>query len=451
MIPTSPDPSSPSSKAKPVFGFILVGGAVVGAQVRDVRLANELVRRGYEVHAWWAFDRPNNAVLDRRITQHWLFSWSRYAGLGWYGVEDAVGRLSHRLFPAKFRDWVAQTCPGFMERQMTSVLRHVCRGVERDRGLITSFARELEQTGVTHLLPNLEMLALFAKEARDLASGKPRYVVTFQGYEIYANFARPIGLEARLYQKLAEAVAHSGWPAVAVSDAYSERIQREIGLKPSQVASIPPGVPVGEPLPLDRARELVARQFPSYNPALPLVTYLGRRDAEKGLDLLLYAVRLLEERGISVQLALCGPTAFGKNYVHACGQIAEHLRIKPLLSDYVSDEIRSALFRVSRTVVYPSIHQEPFGMVPVEAMAQGTPVIVPNLGGISKLIEAGGHRGGLTFACWDTGSLATKLENLVTDNTLHEELARGSRKVAEHFSIENMGTRVLAHLGLGPL
>lgn len=421
---------------------------MVGAQVRDIRLANDLVRRGYRVHAWWTFDRPNDAVLDRRITQHWLFSWSRYAGLGWFALEDTVGKLSHRLFPAKFRDWVAQTFPGFMARQMTSVLRHVCRGVERDRQLIRCFAKELEQTQVTHLLPNLEMLALFAKEARDLTPGKPRYVVTFQGYEIYANFARPIGLEAKLYQKLAEAVAHSSWPAVAVSEAYSLRIQKEIGLDATQVATIPPGVPVGEPLGIERARELVARQFPDYNPNLPLVTYLGRRDAEKGLDLLLYAVRLLQERGISVQVALCGPTAFGKTYVHACEQIAEHLRIKPLLSDYVSDEIRSALFRVSRTVVYPSIHQEPFGMVPVEAMAQGTPVIVPDLGGISKLIEAGGHVGGVTFSCWDTGSLATQLENLLLNETVHAELARGSRKVAEHFSIENMGARVLSHLGL---
>jgi glycosyltransferase involved in cell wall biosynthesis len=431
-----------------VFGFILVGGAVVGAQVRDIRLANDLARRGYQVHAWWAFDRPNDAVLDRRITQHWLFSWSRYAGLGWFAVEDAVGRLSHRLFPAKFRDWVAQTFPGFMARQMTSVLRQVCRGVEHDRGLIKRFARDLEQTQVTHLLPNLEMLALFAKEARDLVPARPRYVVTFQGYEIYANFARPIGLETRLYQKLAEAVAHSSWPAVAVSEAYSQRIQKEIGLNASQVATIPPGVPVGEPLPLERARELVAQKFPSYNPALPLVTYLGRRDTEKGLDLLLYAVRLLEQRGIRVQVALCGPTAFGKTYIHACEQIAEHLRIKPLMSDFVSDEMRSALFRVSRTVVYPSIHQEPFGMVPVEAMAQGTPVIVPDLGGISKLIEAGGHVGGVTFECWDTGSLATQLGKLVSDDALHASLSSGSRQVAEHFSIENMGTRVLSHLGL---
>jgi len=87
-------------------------------------------------------------------------------------------------------------------------------------------------------------------------------------------------------------------------------------------------------------------------------------------------------------------------------------------------------------------------MVPVEAMAQGTPVIVPDLGGISKLIEAGGHVGGVTFACWDTGSLAMQLESLLLNETLHAELARGSRKVAEHFSIENMGTRVLSHLGL---
>src|SRR4249920_448511 len=65
----------------PAFGFILVGGALTGAQVRDVRLANELVRRGYPVHVWWAFDWPRDGRLDPAIEQRWLFSSPRYSGV----------------------------------------------------------------------------------------------------------------------------------------------------------------------------------------------------------------------------------------------------------------------------------------------------------------------------------------------------------------------------------
>ena len=37
---------------KPVVGFLLLGGVFAGATVRDVRLANELVRQGFAVHVW---------------------------------------------------------------------------------------------------------------------------------------------------------------------------------------------------------------------------------------------------------------------------------------------------------------------------------------------------------------------------------------------------------------
>src|SRR5262249_6212213 len=157
------------------------------------------------------------------------------------------------------------------------------------------------------------------------------------------------------------------------------------------------GVPVGEPLDAIRAAKLVREKFPEYRPELPLVSFVGRRDSEKGLDLLLYAARILQSRGVPLQLAICGPTAFGNQYVEACRQIAWNLRVPVLWSDYVGDDLRSALFRMSRMVVYPSIHEEPFGMVPVEAMAQGTPAVVPDSGGVAGLICAAGHQGGLRF------------------------------------------------------
>jgi glycosyltransferase involved in cell wall biosynthesis len=114
----------------------------------------------------------------------------------------------------------------------------------------------------------------------------------------------------------------------------------------------------------------------------------------------------------------------------------------------VSDELRSALFRTSRAVVYPSIHEEPFGMVPVEAMAQGTPVLVPDSGGVADLIQAAGCQGGLRFRTWDSGDLADQMERLLTDTALHARLAAGAPHVADHFSVERMGERILDHLGL---
>jgi glycosyltransferase involved in cell wall biosynthesis len=100
--------------------------------------------------------------------------------------------------------------------------------------------------------------------------------------------------------------------------------------------------------------------------------------------------------------------------------------------------------------VYPSIHREPFGMVAAEAMSFGTPVLVPDLGGITEVIAVDGRRGGLSFAAWDSRDLADQLQRLLTDDALRGELAANARGVAEHFSVKHMTDNVLAHMGISP-
>ena len=433
----------------PAFGFILVGGALSGAQVRDVRLANELVRRGYPVHVWWAMDRPKKSPLHPAISQRWLFNAARYGGLLRHpAADDVVGRWFSRLTSDRRRQQLIQRFPVILDRQLCGLIRAVCAGVAHDKRLIRRFAAELSQLQVTHVLPNLECLAPFAAAAQAHVPHALSYLMTFQGYELYATYAREAGQLAALYTRLSEAVEQSAWPAIAVSDAYGARICAEVGLGADDLATIPAGVPVGGRLTVSQAALLVRERFPEYRAEIPLVSFVGRRDSEKGLDLLLYAARILKSRGVPLQLAICGPTAFGNQYVEACRQIAWNMRLPVLWSDYVSDDLRSALFRKSQMVVYPSIHEEPFGMVPVEAMAQGTPALVPDSGGVAGLIYAKGRQGGLRFRTWDSGDLAHQMERLLTDTALHASLAADAPLVAEHFSVERMGERVLDHLGL---
>jgi glycosyltransferase involved in cell wall biosynthesis len=178
------------------------------------------------------------------------------------------------------------------------------------------------------------------------------------------------------------------------------------------------------------------------------VTYLGRQDAEKGIDLLLYAVKMLRERGVRLQLLCVGGSSFGGQYMDSMKQIAEHLRLGVFWKRRVSDDVRDALYRISRCVVYPSIHREPFGLVAAEAMSHGTPVLVPDRGGIAEVVNVDGRRGGLTFGAWDSGDLAAQLERLVTDDALHRELQANTRALAGHFSVDRLVERVLEHLGL---
>src|SRR5690606_455947 len=99
--------------------------------------------------------------------------------------------------------------------------------------------------------PMLSILCPFVEAARRVSSRRFEYVVTFQGYELYANYARSMGCEAKLYERLVEAVEQSGHPAIAVSEDYARRIHDDLGLALEKMRAIPPGVPL--PQRIDRA------------------------------------------------------------------------------------------------------------------------------------------------------------------------------------------------------
>jgi glycosyltransferase involved in cell wall biosynthesis len=158
---------------------------------------------------------------------------------------------------------------------------------------------------------------------------------------------------------------------------------------------------------------------------------------------------MILDRGVKVQVACVGGSSFGLQYRKSMEAIAEHLRLTVFWKGRVSNDLRSALFRRSRCVVYPSIHREPFGMVAAEAMSFGTPVLVPNLGGITEVISWNGLRGGESFEAWNTRDLAAQLERLLIDDELHRQLAGNARSVAEQFTVARMTDQVLKHMGLG--
>jgi glycosyltransferase involved in cell wall biosynthesis len=448
-----------TTSAPPVFAIILVGGALSGALIRDIRLANELHDRGYGVHVWWAIAQSRSAALNPAIPQHLLFSGMRFmAGALPKPVAtaamDLAGKALNRVFDDRRRAHWLQKRPHVLARTMEPLMQALCDGIEQHRSIIRRLAQAFHDAGVTHVLPMLEMLCPFVDAARRVhpeLCGGIKYLVTFQGYELYSMYARSIGRERDLYDRLIETVDHSDYPAIAVSADYALRVHDDIGVPLDRLVAIPPGVPTVDAkdrLDAARAREIVRERFPGFDPQIPLITYLGRQDAEKGIDLLLYAAALLRQRGRALQLAIAGPTLWGDDYAAVCKRIAEELRLPVHWRRFVPDEVRSALFTISRAIVYPSIHREPFGMVPVEAVARGVPAVVPDYGGVAGTIAAEGVVAGLHFRGWDSGSLTDALDRLLTDDALHQKLSAAGPTVAAYYSVKRLGDRVLRHLGL---
>ncbi len=433
-----------SNTSRPVFGHILVGGALSGALIRDIRLANELAQRGFEVHVWWVLDIQKEAPLDPRIKQHVIFSGLRYLYRFGRPVMDALGKLSQKLYTDKKRSRFMQKREKSMSAMMGNFLKLVADGVETDPGPLRRFIREVTDAKVTHLLPMLAAVTPYALKAREKCPLKPKCQMIFQGYELYINYARLIGIEQDVYARMRECANLTDWQAVCVSEDYKQRVMADIGVDADRLIAIPPGVPDQQTVTREQAVANM-RKHPWFSEDVPVITYLGRQDVEKGIDLLLYACKILVERGIKFKLFIAGPTLFGESNQGMIVQLIENLRLTDYIirTKFVPDEFRTNLFAASTCVVYPSIHREPFGMVPVEAGAFGTPAVVPAYGGVAKTIDINGYKSGLHFDVWDSGSLADQLQKLIEDKQLWQQLSEQGPKVAEYYSVPNLANRIL--------
>ncbi|HLI82760.1 MAG TPA: glycosyltransferase family 4 protein [Bryobacteraceae bacterium] len=98
-------------------------------------------------------------------------------------------------------------------------------------------------------------------------------------------------------------------------------------------------------------------------------------------------------------------------------------------------------------VVYPTIGDEPFGLVPLEAMSMALPVIGSRSGGILETIVDG--ETGFLIERGDAVGLADCIERLYLDPALRARMGRaGRRRVAEHFSIRTYGAGLLESYSL---
>jgi len=79
--------------------------------------------------------------------------------------------------------------------------------------------------------------------------------------------------------------------------------------------------------------------------------------------------------------------------------------------------------------VVPSLWEEPFGMVAVEAMASGKPVIASRAGGLSDSVKDSVT--GFHFPPGDSNALAEKLNILLDDSSLREKMGRAGRERVE--------------------
>lgn len=159
----------------------------------------------------------------------------------------------------------------------------------------------------------------------------------------------------------------------------------------------------------------------SPQPREPLLLLVGRDCFRKGLPVLLSALRRLRSRLPELRLEV-----IGDEYPHGrrAGKIlAAGLPVR-FLPGMPTAELRERYARAA-ALILPS-YQEAFGLVLLEAMAAGLPVVASRVGGIPELVEDGVN--GLLFTCGRAEELAEKIKMLMTEPKLRERLAQAGRE-----------------------
>jgi len=166
--------------------------------------------------------------------------------------------------------------------------------------------------------------------------------------------------------------------------------------------------------------------------------WLSRFHPDKGLDM---ALDMAEWLGIKLKVAgsmnFADHAMYGKGYIERISKM-DNVEYVELPMDSTHHEAKRELYRNAKAFLYPVQYFECFGMVVVEAMACGCPVITTANGAMPELVENG--RSG--FICHTKEDFTHALQKLIptynSSSSLHKgfNIWEGARQQAEKFSWE---------------
>ena len=219
---------------------------------------------------------------------------------------------------------------------------------------------------------------------------------------------------------------------IAVSGAAKHFIERYF---PGEYKVIPNGVDVDR---FERAVPLARWQD-----GHPNILFVGRFEPRKGLLELLKAYRILRKTGCDCRLLVVGSGPLARE---ARRYIAtRRLRGVEFLGR-VGDEEKAQLFRTADVYVSPATGGESFGIVLLEAMAAGTPIVASDIHGYKGVVRRG--REGLLVPPREPKAIAGAVARLLGDDELRRAMSRAGRERAADYSWERVTARVDAFYGV---
>jgi D-inositol-3-phosphate glycosyltransferase len=189
-----------------------------------------------------------------------------------------------------------------------------------------------------------------------------------------------------------------------------------------------------------------ARQMLGLAADAKVVFYVGRFDPRKGIETLVRAVGQSHLRQDErLRLIIGGGSrpghSDGRERERIEGLVAElGLQDQTLFPGRISDLDLALYYAAADVCVVPS-HYEPFGLVAIEAMASGTPVVVSDVGGLQYTVIP--EETGLLAPPQDAAAFAQAIDRILSQPAWRDQLGRAARnRVVDHFSWDGVALQL---------
>ncbi|TBL81884.1 glycosyltransferase family 1 protein [Paenibacillus thalictri] len=182
----------------------------------------------------------------------------------------------------------------------------------------------------------------------------------------------------------------------------------------------------------------------------PILLYVGRWTKQKGVHKLLEAMPAIVKEVPDAMLIIIGGSCYHNNkmtpYVKKLRRLARQVPHNVRFVSYVPHKEIPEWYRLADVHLVPSLKREAFGLVNLEAMASGVPVIGTRVGGIGEIVQHG-----VTGYLLDPQQIGKQLPYYAVSLLKNKELAQclgehSLRRVAQQFTWQHTADRWLALL-----
>ena len=340
------------------------------------------------------------------------------------GVEEHRYNFQEKLFP-------------FFFKSIMSDCRKAFRILEEDFPFdIINFHQPFSALGVLSLTDSRRVPCVYACHSLSFEEYISRTPVPSNPIKRILHH-----LQVSARKSLEQTVLKKSDQLVVLSEFTREKLERTYGLAPSKMSVIPGGVDLERfRPPTEKAQIRTRMDFPQDKFILFTVRNLVPR---MGLENLISAFKIVQNGNRDVLLVIGGegPLELAlKNQVNQCG-----LEDSVQFAGYILDEELPSYYQMADLFILPTTELEGFGLVTVEAIASGLPVLGTQVGGTREILTKLGSD--YLFDDSTPQSIAKgilgALNGWATNETAYKDVSENCRKVAEqHYSWDNHVSRL---------